>query len=202
MNKKPPHISYRPFYNQGVVLFISLIILMVLTIVGLSAMNNSHVELQTASNNQEKNIANQAAQAGLNAVMCLGDEGITGSSDNNPFNKTYAKINTNADVHGKKFNWDWDRTTYDSENISPFVGVSQDECSLDGGKLEIGTDVSNDLAVAVRRISDSASLRRFNGNSYKELECQNFVIDSRYHFSASGAKSYVWAGVCKEKIDN
>jgi len=134
MNKKTIHISYRPFYNQGVVLFISLIILMVLTIVGLSAMNNSNVELQTASNNQEKNIANQAAQAGLNAVMCLGDEDLTGSSDDNPFNKTYAKINTNADVHGKKYNWDWDRTTYDSENVYPFAGVTsstaKEKCSI------------------------------------------------------------------------
>jgi len=204
MNKKSPHISYRPFYNQGVVLFISLIILMVLTIVGLSAMNNSHVELQTASNAQEKNIANQAAQAGLNAVMCLADENSSGTSDDNPLNKTYVKINTDGSVPGLLFNWDWDKS-YDTQNISPFAGMTsstaQTNCSLPSGSLSIGNNVSTDLAVAVRRTSDSTSLRAINGNSYKELECQNFVIDSRYDFPTSGAKSYVWAGVCKEKID-
>jgi type II secretory pathway pseudopilin PulG len=195
-----------PKKNHGVVLFVSLIILIILTIIGLSAMNNSHVELQTASNAQEINIANQAAQAGLNAVMCLADENSSGSSDNNPLNKTYVKIDTDNSIPGLKFNWDWDRS-YNSQNISPFTDDSGNaftlaNCSIVSGSLSIGTGVSNDLDVAVRRTSDTASLRSINGNSYKELECQNFVIDSRYDFPTSGAKAYVWAGVCKEKIDN
>jgi Tfp pilus assembly protein PilX len=195
-----------PRYNSGAVLFVSLIILLVLTIVGLSAMNNSHVELQIAANTQEKNIANQAAQAGLNAVMCLADDTKSGTSADNPFDKTYAKTNIDGTNPGLMFNWDWDRKTYDTQNISPFADMTsstaQANCSLASGSVSIGSGVSTDLAVATRRTSDSASLRAINGNSYKELECQNYVIDSRYNFPTSGAKAYTWAGVCKEKIDN
>lgn len=186
-----------PQHNKGAVLFVSLIILMVLTMVGLSAMNNSHVELQTAANSQEKNIANQAAQAGLNAVMCLADENSSGTGEDNPFNNTYVKINTDGSMPGQVFNWDWDRTSYDGANISPFASVTQTNCSLSSGNLEIGTGVSNDLAVAVRRTINSTPLRSEGGSSVDELCCQKYIIDSRYNFSGSGAKAYIWAGVCR-----
>ncbi len=188
----------RPRLNNGTVLFVSIIFLLVLTVLGLSAMNNSHSELQIAANTQEKNIANQAAKGGLNAVMCLST-----SPTNNPFNLNYVKVNVNGQAPATEFNWDWDRSTYDTENISPLNGVTQTNCSISSGSLQIGSDVSNtDLAVATRRTSDGQSLRLTMGNSYKEIACQKYIIDSRYQFAGSGARSYVWAGVCRERIDN
>lgn len=201
--KQIKSIAIRPSKNRGAVLFVSLILLLTLTIIGLSAMNNSYIELKSASNTQENELAYQASQSGLDAVMCLSNRERTGTSDDNPFDKKYA-ILVSADTNPKdKFNWDWDKT-YDKQNVSPFANVTQQKCSVTSGKLAIGkigtstTDTSNDLKVAVRRIPNSASLRATRGNSYKKLECHNYVIDSRYDYPTSGAKSYVWGEVCRQ----
>jgi|GEM_PF-3018165 len=185
--------------QTGVVLFVSLIMLLSLTVIGLSAMNNSFVELKSAANVQEKDLAYQAAQAGLDAVMCLGDQNRSGTTDNNPFDNKYTIMTETEDDPSVKFDWD---KSYDAENVSPFTDVDQDTCSVDNGVLSIGTtagnDTSSDLAVALRRIPNSASLRAIKGNSYEKLECQNYIIDSRYDYPTSGANATVWGGVCRQ----
>jgi len=173
--------------------------LLSLTIIGLSAMNNSFVELKSASNVQEKDLAYQAAQAGLDSVMCLGDQTRSGTTANNPFDNTYTIITKTETDPSLKFEWD---KTYDTENLSPFDNVNQATCSVSSGSLSIGTtagnNTSDDLAVAVRRIPNSASLRAIKGNSYEKLECHNYIIDSRYDYPTSGANATVWAGVCRQ----
>lgn len=49
--------------QQGVALVVSLVMLMVLTIMGVSSMRNSTLRLQGAKNTQEHNVAFQTAQA-------------------------------------------------------------------------------------------------------------------------------------------
>ena len=76
--------SIKHFRQQGSVLFVSLMILLMLTVIGLSSMNNSVVELNIASNIQEKAIAYQASLAGLDSAMCLVN------TNEDPFTKYYS----------------------------------------------------------------------------------------------------------------
>lgn len=52
-----------PAAQQGAVLVVALVMLMVLTLIGVSSMSNSSLELKVASNAQQSNIAFQAAQS-------------------------------------------------------------------------------------------------------------------------------------------
>jgi len=195
-NKRRQNSPIKQSSNRGVVLFISLIMLLSLTIIGLSAMNNSFVELKSSSNVQEKDFAYQASQAGLDAVMCLGDQTRSGTTSNNPFDSKYTIVIEADSDPSIKFDLD---SAYD---VDPFNTVNLDTCSVSNGALSIGTTAgaptSDDLGVVLRRISNSASLRAIKGNSYEKLECHNFIIDSRYDYPISGANSSVWAGVCRQ----
>lgn len=198
--RRNQHISLKTKHSHGMVLFIALIMLLSLTIIGLSAMNNSFIELKTAANVQEMDIAYQSAQAGLDAVMCLTNKERSGTKDDNPLDNKYKVITKAEEEPILQFEWD---KTYDVENVSPFEGVTRITCSVDDGKLEIGSTGSinnnDDLAVAVRRLENGKNPRTEKGTSYGILECQNFIIDSRYDYPTSGANATVLAKICRQK---
>jgi type IV pilus assembly protein PilX len=59
--------SSRPARQQGAVLIIALVMLLVMTLLGVSVMESSVVEERMAGNNLDRNIAFQAAEASLRA---------------------------------------------------------------------------------------------------------------------------------------
>ena len=61
-----------PGRQTGMVLIMALLMLMVLTIIGVSSMSSSTLEMKVASNMQQRNIAFQAAQARLAFAASLG----------------------------------------------------------------------------------------------------------------------------------
>lgn len=58
-----------PHFQQGVVLVISLVILMILTILGMAAMSTSSLEIKMSSNAQETTRALEAAESGMNELL-------------------------------------------------------------------------------------------------------------------------------------
>jgi hypothetical protein len=58
-------LSAKPGRQKGAVLVLSLVMLTVLTIIGLSSMSRSSLELKVANNSQQHNVAFQAAQSRL-----------------------------------------------------------------------------------------------------------------------------------------
>ncbi|MDH5393240.1 MAG: PilX N-terminal domain-containing pilus assembly protein [Gammaproteobacteria bacterium] len=59
--------------QQGIVLVICLVMLMVLTIMGVSSMSNTTLQLQIARNTQEQNTAFQTAEAGIRNAKEIAD---------------------------------------------------------------------------------------------------------------------------------
>jgi type IV pilus assembly protein PilX len=61
--------TMRPQTQKGAALIVSLILMLVLTVLGISAMNMSTLELQMAGNNQASQLAFQAAETGIDRAM-------------------------------------------------------------------------------------------------------------------------------------
>lgn len=57
-----------PHRQQGIVLVVSLVILMILTILGMAAMSTSSLEIKMSGNAQETTRALEAAESGLNRL--------------------------------------------------------------------------------------------------------------------------------------
>lgn len=67
LNHKANH-RIQAKHQQGVVLFIALIFLLLLTIIGVSAMNSSSLQEKMATNLKDKTVAHQAAESALNSA--------------------------------------------------------------------------------------------------------------------------------------
>ena len=75
-------------YQQGTVLFVSLIILALITILGVSTLSGGMTELKIAKNNDQMVESVQNADAGVGAAMSLVNTGVdpfNGASVANPF---------------------------------------------------------------------------------------------------------------------
>ncbi len=70
--------------QQGVVLIISLLILLVMTMLGISAISNTSMEERMSNNFQQSMIAFQASESTIQSVFVAGDPGGTGAAIN-PF---------------------------------------------------------------------------------------------------------------------
>ncbi len=80
-------LRYSPRHQSGIVLIVSFIILLLLTIIGISGMKVTGLEEKMAGNDRDQNVAFQAAEAALRAgeakVLALWDKG------NGSINKTF-----------------------------------------------------------------------------------------------------------------
>lgn len=91
-NDRPPTSRY----ERGTALIISLVILLILTLLGITAMSTSSLEQKMSGNTQEATRAFEAAESGLNqALNTSGSLTLSGSSSNN---FTYSTMNATADV--------------------------------------------------------------------------------------------------------
>jgi type IV pilus assembly protein PilX len=80
-------LRYSPHQQSGIVLIVSFIILLLLTIIGVSGMKVTGLEEKMAGNDRDQNVAFQSAEAALRAgeakVLALWDKG------NGSINKTF-----------------------------------------------------------------------------------------------------------------
>jgi type IV pilus assembly protein PilX len=84
MNRIPANISQQPAFmhkQQGAVLVTGLLILLILTIIGITGMSNTTMQERMASNDRDRQVAFQAAEAALrHAEKYLGSPGTSLSS--------------------------------------------------------------------------------------------------------------------------
>ena len=79
--------SMQRFHQRGSALIISMIFLIILTILGLSTMTTSRVEIRMAVNQQSANQAFQASASGIDQT--LGEADIFNTNSTTGVNKTY-----------------------------------------------------------------------------------------------------------------
>ena len=85
--------------QAGVTLVVSLIILVVLTILGVTSMESTRTEVAMAGNLRESNLTFEAAEAGLRAAEAF-VEATTSSSDyNDPANGLYPELDSDPDYN-------------------------------------------------------------------------------------------------------
>lgn len=65
MQKTKPQVKYSPRYQQGVVLVMALIFLLVLTLIGVGVTQSTSLEEKMAANSRDKDLSFQAAEAAL-----------------------------------------------------------------------------------------------------------------------------------------
>ena len=70
--------------QNGAVLIVSLLFLMVMAVIGVSALSNTSMEEKMSQNFQQQTLAFQAAESSIQDVILRGDAGGSGASDN-PF---------------------------------------------------------------------------------------------------------------------
>ncbi len=92
--------------QKGVVLIISLVILVIITIIGISSMQSTIVEEQMATNMNNKNIAFQAAESTLRYAEEITIEGLLNTNNFNGSNGLYDQSNPEPNL----FATTWDDT--------------------------------------------------------------------------------------------
>ena len=83
--------------QQGAVLIISLLILLIMTIMGVSSMQSSTLEEKMASNDRDRNIAFQSAEAGMRQAQTY-IESLATTGDFTDNNGLYSAIGTEPDA--------------------------------------------------------------------------------------------------------
>jgi len=200
-----------PGKMRGVALFVALIMLLLLTMIGLSAMQSSLTELKISSNLQEKIISTQASKKGIDATMCLVSQG---TADENPFNKRHKidpdivdEDDANYDP-SKQYEWidiDDANPIYDED---PFEDVSGNAttvaaCSVASGIIGDGSSTQNTetLTVSTKQIASKIICPRMEAaTSPDDLKCNGYIVRSEHEYTSSGAKTSTWAGVYRQVL--
>lgn len=93
-----PLCQFKPFQRQqGAVLIISLMLLIVLTMLGISALDSTKLETKMAANTAERNRALQTAEIGLKIPISYSVDkivDIAARSDSNPLPPEYYRFNS------------------------------------------------------------------------------------------------------------
>ncbi|MCP3851191.1 MAG: hypothetical protein GY694_13270 [Gammaproteobacteria bacterium] len=184
--------------SKGAALFASMMILILLTAIGLASMNSSVVELKIATNLQEKSIGFQSSQAGIDTVMCLTD------TLDNPFDLKYELVEDVETDPSLKFQWDTVHDTgFPYYNRNPISGItdatSKTTCSIVSDGDAVSNISNTELAVATRQVARKIDCpREENASSFGKIKCNNYIIDSRYSYGASGASATTWAGLSRQ----
>lgn len=147
--------------QQGAVLIVSLLMLMVLTIIGLSALTNSGMETRMAHNFQHGQIVFQAAETSINKVL------IAGTSIDNPFYVEASDPMVTA--MGKGIN---DTTT----------AVAYSSTALDPSGYLGEASISSTNTVVYKAVGNCP------GSSFGELVCHKFEVISAASIAATGAR--------------
>jgi len=84
-------------YERGTVLIVALVILLILSLLGITAMSTSSLEQKMSGNIQESTRAFEAAESGLNQAFNTPGSFML-SSAGVPSNFTYGAMNATADV--------------------------------------------------------------------------------------------------------
>jgi type IV pilus assembly protein PilX len=176
MYKVTHNKSFSPNHQRGAVLIISLIMLLVLTLLGVSSMRTTILEEKMAGNLRDKNTSFQAAETALRDGEALletllatssfdGTDGRMGSSDDDPnffATNTWSDTNATSDpnyVGSIDYSGTMSGVAAQPQYIVKFVKeVVNDTGSLKvGGYGDSGTNSVNNFRVTAKGVGQSES---------------------------------------------
>ncbi|NIP73105.1 MAG: pilus assembly protein PilX [Gammaproteobacteria bacterium] len=106
------------FRQRGAVLAISLLMLLVLTLIGVTAMQTTTLEERMAGNTRDRELAFQAAEAGLRDAEDFIDNGVASAAAFNGANGLYGEANTEPDFR--------DSATWNGTNSRAYTSAAID----------------------------------------------------------------------------
>ncbi|NQD37696.1 hypothetical protein HPT27_11730 [Permianibacter sp. IMCC34836] len=134
--------------QQGAALFVSLVILLVLSIIGISAMRGGLLQSLMASNTQQVEVATSVADAGVSATWALTTEellqdgGVLNTASETPGGATYFVDNTgNLSANETMIDSDRDTPVLTSQVVVSHVGPATAMCS--GYSMTVNTSATS-----------------------------------------------------------
>jgi len=118
MNNKAHYLSHSHRRQQGVVLIVGLILMLLLTLIGMSAMRGSNMQELMTSNVKDRNTAFQAAEASLRYAENLIDTSTSNCGSYSGANGCYVDQNTIAPVMS------WSSTQWANNSVAANVNLS------------------------------------------------------------------------------
>jgi len=118
MKNKAHYLSYSYTRQQGVVLIVGLILMLLLTLIGMSAMRGSNMQELMTSNVKDRNMAFQAAEASLRYAENLIDTSTANCGTYTGANGCYNDQNTTAPIMS------WSSTQWANNSMEANVDLS------------------------------------------------------------------------------
>lgn len=151
MNHMPPKTAGKN--QRGAILFVALVLLLVLTLIGVTAMQTTTLQERMAGNLRDKNVAFQAAEAALRDCEDLLNEAVIPAfNGNNGLYKSADTSNLEAPVW-TTVDWDTDAREYGVDGTKEFAQAAADpRCiveELPAVVMPGGSLASDDPAVSV-----------------------------------------------------
>jgi Tfp pilus assembly protein PilX len=168
--------------QQGMALFVAMIILLVLSVIGVSILSTSKTELNIAGNAQEVALSVQASQSGLEAVSCLV------GTVNDPFNKIYKIDPALTATPARLLSTD---VLFDK---NPFDRLTAANCSVALGQV---TNINAD--VFVKQVAEREECPRATKASSLSFKCNNYIVRSE-NAEPSGVHTDAYLGVIKRLL--
>jgi type IV pilus assembly protein PilX len=125
------HMQRQKTGERGFVLVMALVFLMILTIIGLTAMSTTSLEEKMAGNSKEKNLAFQAAETGL-----LGAENWVTSLINKP---VFPSTSTGLHVPSTTGVPIWDTISWSGANVVTYPCTPSVSSSCGSGLTKVAT---------------------------------------------------------------
>lgn len=146
-----PVISSHPGKQQGAVLIVSLIMLIVMTLLGLSTMNKAGMQEKMAANNQERVRAFQAAETGIAAAFNSGANFDVNNVINSPTTNvgqagpsqtsyTFSTSYLSKSIPFRGSGWDAEFFSFYNFNIASSSNLASGaRATLNGGIYQVGS---------------------------------------------------------------
>ncbi|MEM7018846.1 MAG: PilX N-terminal domain-containing pilus assembly protein [Pseudomonadota bacterium] len=159
----------RTSHQKGAVLAVALVFLLVLSLIGISAMNTTMLETRMARNDQEKNYALQAAERGLrdalsrintNNAQNLVQNGSLTSNDVVDDITSLVRDSSNSDLDAQIRNW--------QINFVGRFAVPRLPASLASSSIEFESVLFDTQVTAASNSTDTPSLARLQ-NGMRQL---------------------------------
>lgn len=155
--------------QHGAVLLIALIFVTILSLLGVTILNNSFFELRMAGNAQDHADSMQVSQAGLDAVMSLRQ------TPTDPF------------------------THFDQYATNEVLDAVFTALKLAPEPLAAITTPYNQISTRIERtIKAGDCLRETNASSTRNIQCHYYEIESRHRQLTTGASSQLHLGVAQQ----
>jgi len=168
-DSKNVRYTHPPYYQHGAVLIVSMLLLLVMTLIGITGMRNTTLEEKMAGNTRDSHLAFNAAEAGLRESESLLQAAVL------PAFKTYDGINTGGYYHldstiWQKINWGDAKMVLDCGAVVPGVAAAP-VCYVEELPA-VGSPADLEAGIALTNTMFRVTARAVGGSSTAEAILQ------------------------------